>query len=270
MPNVAIIVSTLLVNLDAADNDVRLVPLSKETIPNRAPQCVNSVNPGIRNMVRNLNNPKVILADMNDGFLTAADMNTADGTHPDDFGYEKMASVWFAAFSSTGFVDQISPPEDNGTPDDENTSNICPKIYGFSDGGNWSGHQTQAGSGYDDGAYQHISHGIGTVSIQDTLGYVGGTDGGFDVTGVAFAQIINAGGAPRGGELDELVIVTAITTNDGITTRSYTYFINEGGNPPQFSGPKSIFPPFDCDPAGKSVDSNALLKRMTWLRCCFS
>jgi hypothetical protein len=36
MPNVAIIVSTLLINLDAADNDVRLTPLWKETIPNHA------------------------------------------------------------------------------------------------------------------------------------------------------------------------------------------------------------------------------------------
>lgn len=204
-------------------------------------------------MVFGLNNPKVILADMSDGFITQSDMNQVDGTHPDDFGYEKMASVWFAAFSSPGFVDQISPPQNNGTPDDENTSNVCPKISGFSDGGDGSGHQTQAGSGYDDGPYIHTGMGIGAVSIQDTLGYIGGPDDGADFTGVAFAQIINAGGAPRGGELDELVIVTAITGNDGITSRAYTYFLNEGGNLPQFSGPKNFYPPFDCDPVGKYI-----------------
>jgi hypothetical protein len=43
---------------------------------------------------------KIVLADMNDGFITTADLNPNDPNHehPSDEGYKKMAAVWWAAF----------------------------------------------------------------------------------------------------------------------------------------------------------------------------
>jgi len=199
-------------------------------------------------MVSNLNNPRVILADMNDGFLTQADLSP-DGIHPNDFGYQKMAAVWFSAFSDPAFQNQISAPQDNGTPDGVAThSNVCPKVNGVSDGGSdGSGHQTQGGSGYDDGAYAHHFNFIGNVAVGTTLNGFPVANGSGNFTGTAFAQIINAGGAPRGGELDDLVITHLHEVNK-TTVTSYTYFVNQGGNPPQFAAGQVFDPMFSCHP----------------------
>jgi hypothetical protein len=114
MPQVAIIVSTLLPNSDAGTD-----------------ACVVRVNSGIKSMVLGLNDPKVILADMHDGLILKSDR--VDGTHPGDLGYEKMATIWFTAFST--FVDQISSPENNGIPDgkglsDQKTSSAATSTIG--------------------------------------------------------------------------------------------------------------------------------------------
>jgi hypothetical protein len=204
-------------------------------------------------MVANLNNPAVILADMNDGFITQSDLSTVDGIHPNDFGYEKMAAVWWNAFQDPDFQAQISPPQNNGIPDGTaHPSHVCPKTLGFSDGGAaGTGHQTQAGSGYDDGPYVHTPKSIGSVAIGNTLGLYPYTKGVADFSGIFFAQIINAGGAPRGGELDELIIVTAVPIPRSIDVFNYTYLLNLGGNPPQFGAAKAFNPGFSCTPSGQ-------------------
>lgn len=223
IPDVAIIVSTILPNADSGVD-----------------ACAVQINAGIKTMVAGLNNPKVILADMHDGFILTSEL--VDGTHPNDFGYEKMAAVWYAAFST--FVDQISAPQDTGISDD----GFCPKAPGFSDSNGGGGWTTQSGSGFDDGPYVHTGKSIGSVSIPQTLNYVGDEAGGADFSGVSFAQLINAGGAPRGNEVDELIIISAVTGASGAVTYTYTYFLGNNNN--NFGDPQEFHPPFDCLPTG--------------------
>jgi hypothetical protein len=202
-------------------------------------------------MVASLSNPAVILADMNDGFITQSDLSTIDGIHPNDFGYEKMAAVWWNAFQDPFFQAQISPPLNNGVPDGTaSNSHVCPKVLGFSDGGSGNGHQTQGGSGYDDGPYAHHFNSLGSVAVAGTLNLYPYSNGVADFSGVAFAQIINGGGAPRGGELDELIIASYTLVNGKDAHYSYVYLLNQGGNPPQFGAATAFNPGFNCTPAG--------------------
>jgi hypothetical protein len=64
-------------------------------------------------------------------------------------------------------------------------------------------------------------------------------------------QLINTGGARRGGELDELVIVRAVILDTGETAHSYNYFVNENFN--NFGAAQIFFPPFDCVPGGELI-----------------
>lgn len=230
MPEVTIIVSTILPNADAAVDD-----------------CAVQVNADIKAKVRELNNPRVILADMHDGFILKSDLTT-DGTHPDDYGYEKMAAVWYAAFST--IVDIIAPAQDNGISDGQ-SNNICPKIYGFSDSGSGSGHQTQAGSGYDDGPYKHTGTPLGNIPLTQALGYFDGPDFPHNISGFQFAQLINAGGAPRGDEVDELIIAFTYKLPEGNIEYVYGYLENE--NFENFGEFQDLFPPFHCEPTGESI-----------------
>lgn len=52
---------------------------------------------------------------MNNGFITTADF--ADETHPNDYGYKKMASVWWAAFQIAEHNEWLTAPPDVGIPD---------------------------------------------------------------------------------------------------------------------------------------------------------
>jgi GDSL-like Lipase/Acylhydrolase family len=224
MPNVVIIASTLLPNGAGAES------------------CVEKVNTGYKSVVAGFNNPKVILADMHDGFITTGDLNS-DGVHPNDYGYDKMASVWFDAFGK--IVDLVSAPDDNGVPDDKRT-NVCPKTYGFSDGH----HQTQAGSGYDDGPYTHTGVKRPTVTLTQTQGLFGNgqtSDGSDPLNSIFFAQLVNAGGAPRGGELDELIFIEYSDAGEYI----YMYYVNQG-NLAWDSG-THFTPPFNCKPTSKPL-----------------
>jgi hypothetical protein len=53
----------------------------------------------------------------------------ADGTHPNDFGYKKLAAVWWHAFVQARQKGFITIPLDNGLPEGV-TSNVCDKVYG--------------------------------------------------------------------------------------------------------------------------------------------
>ncbi|KAL3439969.1 SGNH hydrolase-type esterase domain-containing protein [Aspergillus insuetus] len=86
-----------------------------------------------------------------------------NGTHPNNFGYKKMASVWYDAFQRAVVQEFITPPLDNGLLEGATTA-VCdkhPGEYEFSA-------QTQQGSRADDGPYKHegISQGYAfTVSL---------------------------------------------------------------------------------------------------------
>jgi lysophospholipase L1-like esterase len=59
----------------------------------------------------------IVLAEMNDGFLSKPDFN-ADGIHPTNDGYKKMAAVWTAAILEAREAGMLQDPEDNGQDDD--------------------------------------------------------------------------------------------------------------------------------------------------------
>jgi hypothetical protein len=96
---------------------------------------------------------KIILADMNDGFITVNDINPNDpaGEHSSDFEYEKMAFVWWAAFRQVETNGWLTTPPNTGTADNATGAFTCPKLYGHGDGN----YQIQKGSGtnLNDGPY---------------------------------------------------------------------------------------------------------------------
>lgn len=98
-----------------------------------------------------------ICALVNTGFFSYDDHS--DATHPNDVGYEKMASVWATAFKKVEKKGWLVPPIDTGGSDD---SNCYPSASGFR-----GPVQTQQGSGYSDGDYAHSS------SLDNTLNYYG-------------------------------------------------------------------------------------------------
>ncbi|KAA8642006.1 SGNH/GDSL hydrolase family protein [Aspergillus tanneri] len=66
-------------------------------LPNkRQPNLVDQINAQYRNITarRRERNERIVLAEMNH-FITVDEL--VDGTHPNDYGYKKMASVWWAA-----------------------------------------------------------------------------------------------------------------------------------------------------------------------------
>jgi hypothetical protein len=84
-------------------------------------------------------NHRIVLADMNDGkkcyhyttcarlivatgFITKKDLN-ADGIHPENEGYRKMAAVWTAAILEARGANMLQEREDNGKADDNPSTN---------------------------------------------------------------------------------------------------------------------------------------------------
>lgn len=189
-------------------------------------------------------NRKLILADMNDGFITQADLN--DDTHPTDFGYKKMASVWWAAFQTVEQNGWLTAPAEIGVSDNTTTSDgyICTKVYGDGDGN----YQIQKGSGTDDGNYVHSSEDQGIVwtSPYDV-------EGGDDNYGnnFFFAQLVNAGGNPiRGGEVDEIIWAHSVGDK-----WSWEFWINNNNN--DFGEDISFDPGYECAPnASRFADLN--------------
>lgn len=179
---------------------------------------------------------KLIVADMNDGFITVADLN--DDTHPTDAGYKKMASVWWAAMQQVEKNGWLTAPPDTGVADDSTKTNqyTCPKIYGHGDGN----YQIQKGSGTDDGKYVHSSVDQGVVWKAPFGVDRGKTDYG---NNFFFAQIVNAGGNfARGGEVDEIVYANP-TSSGGW---EWTYWVNNNNN--NFGTGVVFDPGYSCAP----------------------
>ena len=108
------------------------------------------VNEQYRNLINTLRGSgrPIVLAEMQD-LITLSDL--AEGTHPNDGGYRKMAwAIWVAIERANrdGLIKNSTPVE-SAPP-----TNTCEKTFG---GGTWSGGLTQRGSGIGDGIYYHNS-----------------------------------------------------------------------------------------------------------------
>lgn len=152
---------------------------------------------------------RIVLADMYT-FLTTDDLQ--DGTHPTDYGYEKMASVWWSAIQTALNNNYLSAPIDTGVSDFPN--NTCEQTYDSSSTDNYA--QTQDETGTDDGNYVHTSQDMGRLldiaSVAEDI-----------YQGVNLAQLVNVYGAYRENALDELV-----WTHDGDGT--YMFLNENSGN----------------------------------------
>ena len=78
-----------------------------------------------------------------------------DGIHPNNEGFERMASAWFQGILEADEAGFLSAPADSSFVKDDagEVTNTCDKVYGVSRGPI----ATQAGSGLDDGLYTHNS-----------------------------------------------------------------------------------------------------------------
>ncbi|KAJ5081566.1 hypothetical protein NUU61_009830 [Penicillium alfredii] len=84
---------------------------------------------------------------------------TTDDTHPNDYGYSKMAAVWYKTIKKAVSKDMIKDPvETKG-------GGSCEKDYGS---GSSAGGLTQDGSGDDDGTYYHDSESRRTILEVDS------------------------------------------------------------------------------------------------------
>ncbi|KAJ5677260.1 uncharacterized protein N7477_002893 [Penicillium maclennaniae] len=87
-------------------------------LPNkREPKLVNAINEQYRTLAAfwRAKNGRVVLADMN-SFIQ--EDRLVDGTHPDDYGYKEMASVWWAAIQvaiAENLLQEASDTSVNGT-----------------------------------------------------------------------------------------------------------------------------------------------------------
>lgn len=163
-------------------------------LPNTAePDLVSNINEQYHDVYngREAAGDRIVLADMYT-FLTTDDLQ--DGTHPTDYGYEKMASVWWAAIQTALANNYLSAPIDTGVSDFPN--NTCEQTYASSSTDNYA--QTQEEAGTDDGNYVHTSQDMGRLLDIATVA-------GDIYQGVNLAQLVNVYGGYRENALDELV-----------------------------------------------------------------
>ena len=195
-------------------------------VPNKLPNGIKNV-PIINEQLRALvpkfqaEGKKVILADMNDGFILDEDISDQidgkdDKTHPTAEGFRKMASVWRRAIAEGQEKGWIKAPSDDVDFKDDEASNQCSKQYG--DGNSDPRGETQVlwGSSSlikDDGWYRHSSESKGKIGAATRKHW--------------FAQLVNHGAA-RGKELDDW-----ITIEDDAT--SLMLYVNNPDKPGTFS-----------------------------------
>ncbi|KAK8108347.1 uncharacterized protein PG998_010360 [Apiospora kogelbergensis] len=112
------------------------------------------INSQYRQLVQRLNGDgrPILLADMD--FVSTDDL--VDGVHPNDYGFVKMANIWWLAIeraASSRLIQEAVPIDTKG-------GNSCDKQFGS---GVYAGSLTQKGSGIGDGIYYHDSQDKGIV-----------------------------------------------------------------------------------------------------------
>ncbi|SPN96523.1 related to acetylxylan esterase [Cephalotrichum gorgonifer] len=239
VPNAVVVLSTLLPN-------TRILKNGK-----RAQENVDIINAQFRQLYRTyvpldrdgneVPNPafKVVLAEMAD-FILPGELH--DATHPNVVGQKKMAAVWGWAISYANEKGWLAPPTESGKFTDGEGSNTCGK---------------ELASGNEDprGKVQVLY--AGNPLIKSDENYIHDVQGRQDrwvdykasdrdhkgETRIFFAQLVNLGGAPKGGELDE-----AIYFSDDTSGREVHMSLNMGDGE---MGPKvKITIPDSCKTRG--------------------
>ncbi|KAI8951129.1 hypothetical protein F4801DRAFT_546511 [Xylaria longipes] len=202
-PGVVVVLSTLLPNTHTPDN-------------------VLTINGLYRDLVIELQaaGDKIQLADMNDGFITL-DHILPCGTHPTIEGQRRMAAVWALAIQE---IEEIGnwfqgPSSDVGFSDSSSGS-TCAKTYNSGAQDSRNGMQALRGNSpliVDDGNYVHRSTPRGMIWNQPSFDF----QDGLGAPAVYAAQAVNLGGADRGGERDDIILVTG--------NSSYiSFYLNQG------------------------------------------
>jgi lysophospholipase L1-like esterase len=200
-------------------------------IPNtQTPENFASINNQYRNVAAQLRAQgfHIILAEMNDGFITIDDI--WDGTHPYLLGFEKMASVWTRAINEAEKEGWLVKPSDDVTFEDTSQGTSCNKVLNSGANDPRSGMQIlTAGSAliYDDGPYVHSSTALGVIFSDEDY-----RSGSFFL-----AQLVNLNNVDRGGERDDLIYVYEQSFPK--ETPKLTMFINQGDG--------TFGPPVDID-----------------------
>ncbi|KAH7311059.1 putative esterase [Rhexocercosporidium sp. MPI-PUGE-AT-0058] len=228
IPGATVILSTLLPNKNS-DTNAGAVAINEQIRTTVASHYVGL-------------NKRFAIADMNDGFITVADLN--DETHPLDSGYKKMASVWWAAIQRAERNGWLIAPANAGFSDATTEATIynCPKVYGAGDGN----YQIQRGSGTDSGKYVHASEDQGVVWTAPTLTLKGDINYGDNFF---FAQLVNFSGV-RGAEVDDIIMA-----NFTGKTWAWQFWVNNNNN--AFAAGQSFDPGYSCPPnASRFADLN--------------
>lgn len=159
--------------------------------------CAKDLSAQFRQVVPKIQNGRLGLADFN-AAMDQATMFSDDPIHPNDYGYEFMASVWWQAINELSSA--LSAPLDNGQ-DDSQPTETCAKQAGVSRGPII----TQNGSGHDDGIYVHNSTSKGVLvdgRIQKPTDKI---ESDAIPSHMFFAQLTNTNGVDRSAALDDWV-----------------------------------------------------------------
>jgi lysophospholipase L1-like esterase len=164
VPNAHIRLGVLIDRLFDAIPGVTVI--ASTLLPNGVPAVqanVNIYNSNIPGMLklRQQAGKKLTYVDFSSSWFSTSDLN-ADGTHPTDAGYQKMAAVWYQGIQVADKQGWLTPPavvagvSDGSFP----SSTTCDKIPGNAIGPV----QTQMGSGQDDGPYVHTASHVGSFT----------------------------------------------------------------------------------------------------------
>ena len=107
---------------DCFANSPGTVILLSTLLPNgNAAEAIQEINTGYRNIVsrRQGAGQKILLAEMDDGFITFEDDILSDNIHPTRLGSQKMAAVWFREIQEAEQRGWLQAPNDVGVDDSE-------------------------------------------------------------------------------------------------------------------------------------------------------
>ncbi|GFP57140.1 multidomain esterase [Trichoderma asperellum] len=169
--------------------------------------CAKELSDQFRQLVPKIQNGRLGLADFN-AAMDPATMFSDDPIHPNDFGYEFMASVLWKAIWETSSA--LQAPLDNGQ-DDSQPISTCAKQAGVSRGPII----TQQGSGHDDGTYVHKSIGKGVLVDCRIQKPTAQSESAAIPTHIFFAQLTNINAVDRSAALDDWIRIYHRTATDG-------------------------------------------------------
>lgn len=191
IPDALIVLSTLVPN--KIDKGRQNVPIINEQLRALVPQFQDD-------------GKRVVLADMNDGFILDDDISDEiggkpDNTHPTMEGFRKMAAVWRVAIAEGQDKGWIEAPSDDVDFKDGEASNECNKESGSGNADPRGKTKVLTGASSlikDDGWYRHSSEEMGKIGAATRQHW--------------FAHLVSHGDA-RGKELDDWITIDEDATS---------------------------------------------------------